>query len=81
MSRTRISTTISSSLACLLLLTLAKAEPHDPRSKSEDDALDADTASKPALVWVCEEWVELWQGSGRARTCEWRPAAPAEPLR
>lgn len=79
MSRARISTTISSCLACLLLLTLAKAEPHDQRSKSEDDALV--DAGKPALVWVCEEWVELWQGSGRARNCEWRPAVRAEPLR
>lgn len=33
--------------------------------------------SKPAPAqeraeWRCGAWVELWQGSGRGRTCEWR---------
>src|SRR5690606_16805620 len=35
-------------------------------------------APRPQRVrWVCGEWTELWQGSGRGRTCEWRE----EPVR
>lgn len=30
--------------------------------------------------WRCGDWVELWQGSGKGRTCEWR-SIPARPSR
>lgn len=32
----------------------------------------AKVAPKPAKAWTCGAWVELWQGSGSGRTCEWR---------
>jgi hypothetical protein len=39
---------------------------------------EAGQARKPSreVTWVCGEWVELWQGHGKGRTCEWRPATP-----
>lgn len=33
------------------------------------------TQSTQTAVWRCGPWQELWQGSGSARTCEWRSAA------
>lgn len=30
--------------------------------------------AKRGTRWVCGAWTELWQGSGRGRSCEWREA-------
>jgi hypothetical protein len=32
--------------------------------------------ASPALTWTCGAWVELRQGSGKGRSCEWRPVSP-----
>jgi hypothetical protein len=52
------------------VLTGNARPPREVRPSGETVAAGQD--SRRPLSWSCGPWRELWQGSGQARTCEWR---------
>ncbi len=43
-----------------------------PRSVPSAPRASTAEPDEKALRWVCGNWQQLWQGHGRAKTCEWR---------
>lgn len=50
---------------------LGKGERGTARKPSAKKATSTPGAAASPKRWICRDWQELWQGYGKARSCDW----------